>query len=408
MKKAATILIIDDNKIVRSTLEESLKLDYQIEFATDGSKGLEKALSLKPDLILLDVEMPNLNGYEVCEQIKKHPELTYTPIIFLSSHTSIEQKLQGYDAGGDDYVLKSGHTEELQAKVKLLLKKKYLKHQIKSEAKEAELVAIEALASSSELGQAMRFIEKSFAIGSISTLAEQLFRMLENFQLSGCILVKFENEDHFFSSNGQTKPLETDLISLLSTKDRIFDFKSRTQFNFSKTNLLIKNMPIDDPIRNGRIKDLIPAILSSLDEKVLALESEQSLIAQTSELMDSFNLINHTLEQLASSLKSTQEQSVQILSGMMHTLEDALLGMGLNEAQEAYIIKFIDDAVNETLDLTDTRDELESSFSTITSSIEQVLSKQKQSMLKISQVRKKSEDNLDNSGDIEDDDIELF
>lgn len=102
-----TILIVDDEPVNIKILVELLRSDYQIRVANNGEKALEIALSKdRPDLILLDIMMPGIDGYEVCRFIKNNPETQDIPIIFLTAKSHVEDEQKGFNSGAVDYIAK--------------------------------------------------------------------------------------------------------------------------------------------------------------------------------------------------------------------------------------------------------------------------------------------------------------
>ena len=119
---AEKILIIDDDvdtlKLVGLMLERQ---GYEIAVATNGSVGISKARVDFPDLILLDVMMPDLDGFEVTRRLKADPTLAHIPIIMFTAKTMVDDKVAGFEAGVDDYLTKPTHPAELAAHVKAVL-----------------------------------------------------------------------------------------------------------------------------------------------------------------------------------------------------------------------------------------------------------------------------------------------
>ncbi len=118
------ILIVDDNLTNVDILEEMLEDSYQLATSTSGEEALDAAEGFEPDLVLLDVMMPGIDGYEVCRQLRAHPTLQYAKIIMVSAKALLTERMQGYDAGADDYVTKPFNREELLAKVQVYLRLK--------------------------------------------------------------------------------------------------------------------------------------------------------------------------------------------------------------------------------------------------------------------------------------------
>ena len=116
------ILIIDDDldtlRLVGLMLQRQ---GYQISAATNGQQGLEKAFDEDPDLILLDVMMPDMDGYEVTRRLRQNPSTLETPILMFTAKTQLDDKVTGFEVGANDYLTKPTHPSELQARVKTLL-----------------------------------------------------------------------------------------------------------------------------------------------------------------------------------------------------------------------------------------------------------------------------------------------
>jgi len=119
---AEKILIVDDDldtlRLVGLMLQRQ---GYQISAATNGQQGLEKAIEETPDLILLDVMMPDMDGYEVTRRLRQNPSTISTPILMFTAKAQMDDKLVGFEVGADDYLTKPTHPSELQSRVRTLL-----------------------------------------------------------------------------------------------------------------------------------------------------------------------------------------------------------------------------------------------------------------------------------------------
>jgi DNA-binding response OmpR family regulator len=119
----AKILVVDDTdtniKLLRALLKGA---GYEVVTATCGQEGLTAAATEHPDLILLDIMMPDLTGYEVCQRLRAAPETRQTPIVFLTALHEMEDHVKGMDVGGDDVLTKPINKLELLTRVKSLLR----------------------------------------------------------------------------------------------------------------------------------------------------------------------------------------------------------------------------------------------------------------------------------------------
>ncbi len=135
------VLLVDDAKPNLDILVEGLKSDYKVSLALNGEMALQAARRTPPDLVLLDIVMPGLDGYEVCRRLRQIPETAEVPIMFLSSLEDVRNKTHGFEAGANDYLTKPFEMLEVKARVRSLLKAKAyndaVKEQIASELRVA-------------------------------------------------------------------------------------------------------------------------------------------------------------------------------------------------------------------------------------------------------------------------------
>lgn len=117
-QESATILVVDDNPTNLSVISDHLmQSGYRVLMARDGTKALERAATVRPDLILLDVLMPGIDGYETCRRLKLHPELQLIPVIFMTALSDTADKVKAFSVGGVDYITKPFQQAEVLARV---------------------------------------------------------------------------------------------------------------------------------------------------------------------------------------------------------------------------------------------------------------------------------------------------
>jgi phosphoserine phosphatase RsbU/P len=118
------VLIVDDAKTNVDILVEALRNEYKLSVALDGAAALRSVEKSTPDLVLLDIVMPGLDGYEVCRRLRAHEPTREVPVMFLSSLEDVKNKAQGFEVGGNDYLTKPFEVLEIKARVRSLLKAK--------------------------------------------------------------------------------------------------------------------------------------------------------------------------------------------------------------------------------------------------------------------------------------------
>lgn len=123
------ILIVDDELDTLVPLKRTLETgDYQVIEASNGMEAIEKTRSEQPDLILLDLMMPGMDGIEVCKVLKEDPTTDDIPVIMLTAKGDIEDKIGGIETGADDYVTKPFDLGELKARIKMILRRSDVYH----------------------------------------------------------------------------------------------------------------------------------------------------------------------------------------------------------------------------------------------------------------------------------------
>jgi putative two-component system response regulator len=157
---SARIYVVDDDPHVLSMLENMLLINGNDVYSfSNGAAAVEAVVKNWPDLILLDISMPEMDGFQVCELLKQKPLIKDIPIIFLSGLNAYEDKIRGFHAGGVDYITKPFHFEEVQARVNNHLSLSALRHKLEyqrliekevSERLEAQQATIFALAKLAE------------------------------------------------------------------------------------------------------------------------------------------------------------------------------------------------------------------------------------------------------------------
>ncbi|MBI4601285.1 MAG: hybrid sensor histidine kinase/response regulator [Planctomycetes bacterium] len=143
MEADARILAVDDDPINASIIEEIFGGHCKLEVASSGEQAISSARGFRPDVVLLDIMMPGIDGYEVCRRIRADAALRHTKIILVSAKALVAERLRGYEAGADDYVTKPFDEDELKAKVEVYLRLKRVEEVDQLKTETLELVSHE-------------------------------------------------------------------------------------------------------------------------------------------------------------------------------------------------------------------------------------------------------------------------
>ena len=399
------ILLIDDDKLIHKIVRRSIEPSgFDLSLAFDGKEGFAKAIEFVPDVILLDVEMPGDNGYTVCSQLRDHPITEHIPVVFLSSHASINERLQGYEVGADDYLTKPFEAENLVARLKVLSKYRRDRLELQAQYQVAQNTAMIAMTGTSEFALAVQYMEKILGYQTVDETLNGLLDVIDRLYLDAIVLLNSDNQQQWFSTNGTISPLEKELVLTASDK-RFLDFGCRTLVRFEPMFMLVRNMPIEDMDRYGRVKDLMPVLLSATESKLHSIETQMSLVSQSSDLKQSFSFIRRNLFNLAKNMVEKRNLSRMIGDRVIEKLTMDMISMGLEDDQEAALLSLIEDSFYELVDEMDAGPILKDSLSFIVQNLQTTVTQHEKLLEAFENTQKRQ---VEDETEEDDGNVELF
>jgi DNA-binding response OmpR family regulator len=273
MEKDYTVFVVDDDKTTRLLLETMLGKKYSVEAFVSAESCLDRLEHKHPNLFLLDVGLPGMDGYDLCRNIKGVPEIMGIPVVFISGHDDLEAVMAGYDAGGEDYIVKPFDIAGLLRKIENLRRIEQDKKALLNQAKDSDELATLVLANLDEYAVLIKFLRSLNECNNTQETVDALLRSLAAFRLEGAVQVRLRNFEKTFSKAGENWPLEIAVMNHIRTLDRIFEFRTRCAYNFEHITVLVTNMPVADADLCGRIRDHLAIAAEAAEAKLMALQT---------------------------------------------------------------------------------------------------------------------------------------
>lgn len=353
MKENFTVFAVDDDPLVLDVIHGVLDPVFGIETFTSSEACLSRLESGRPDLFLLDVRMPGMDGYALCRRLKDDPAFAATPVTFISSKDTIQARLEGYDAGGDDFIVKPFVAEELVRKVKVAQQIVASTHRYRQQLDDSEMLSSLILANMDEYALLVRFLRELVGMGSEEAVALGVLDLARRFNLDAVVQVRGPGTTLTQGTRERNLPLEESIIAHVRSLDRIFEFGNRSVHNFERITLLISNMPVHDPDTCGRLRDHLCIAMESAEGRLRALETEAANRRNERGLHGALRRIQAITRDLAEAHLRDSVASSDLIFRLEQGLSKSYVRLGLTEEQERDLGETISGFVQELLHLQD-------------------------------------------------------
>ncbi|WP_455376539.1 response regulator [Kaarinaea lacus] len=347
------VLVVDDEPFNLEIMQEILEEEYEVSYVKSGQECMDLVGTLMPDVILLDVNMPGMSGYEVCQQIKENTKTTNIPVTFVSALDTLAERLAGYEVGGDDYICKPFEASELLSKVTIAVKYKKEKESLRIDAERAMEKARSAMRGTDDSGVLVDFLRESLACDNIEKLADLTLYTIGTMGLRSSVQIRNGDDVVHKSSDGSVNQLERTVVKKMSKEDRMVDLGIRTVFNQNHVSVLVKNMTFDDDSTRQNVKNKLSFIAEALEMRILAFMQLSSGVSTGSvaNVSEEFRTKSIELQNMVAKIEKTlsdlSPKYLNILANLSYNLETAFSSLALTEQQEQAILSVVDDAVSE-------------------------------------------------------------
>lgn len=361
------IMIVDDSPELIHMLLEDLQKDFIVSAALSANEALQLlAENQLPDIVLLDVNMPGINGYEACEQIKNDPLLAEVDVVFLSSNNSTEEIARGLAVGGADYLVKPYDPVVLRTKLAHLQQLRERRLQWRADVKSANELAMNVINETGALGIVIHCMRASLTVESPQALMDSLLEALRNYGLNAIVYWRAGELLDCNATGEIGSMLELELIERLhGSAQRFHEIGDNLMIVKEHCVLLIKNMPADEQ-RRGSLMDNLLIILEGTNAKLNAFVGQRELLEAKQRLVDDIIMgLAPALDEVRLRQMNHKEQIISLIADVGVEVEKAFFSMGLTEAQETEILMILNRQLNWLVDQLDEGMQVDTSFTSL-------------------------------------------
>ena len=368
------ILVVDDDPVVTGMLGMSLAdAGHTVSESNSGEDALAELARLAdsdhaalPDVVLLDIEMGHgIDGYEICRRLRSSAATRDLPVIFLSSHDGLDDRLRAYDAGGSDFMAKPFDTAEVLRKAGLAIRHTRRQLLADADSRSSSDTAMTAVTSLGESGVTLKFSRGALGCSTLRALATLALQSLGAFGINCHVQLRTPGETLTLTPEGPASPLEESVIEKLKDMERIFGFGSRLIINYDSVSLLLTNMPVADEALCGRIRDEASVIAETAELAVANINLRTDAVTRANELRELASASSLAIEELRGNYRELQGATRVEFETMASSIESMYVHLGLTNRQEFTISDTVRGAIDRVLTLFENSSELDQNFASI-------------------------------------------
>jgi len=345
MSERQRIAIVEDNRPQRVLLSKLLSADYDILEFPSGEEFL--LASPVVDAILLDIDMPGIDGYETCRRMRQQAQYEDTPVIFVSAHDTPEERVAAYEAGGDHFLTKPIAASELKIKIESVLAHSAEFHNLRAQSSMAQQMAFTAISGMGDLGVIIEFQRRAASCKDYNSLIHYVVEALSAWNLRGMVQIRGKNSTINLGTDAVISPLQASVMETMRDMGRIFEMKSRAVVNYTHVSILIQNLPTEDTDKLGRLRDNLTLLGEAADICIANMDTSNLRKQQISYLGNTVAELTNMMQQAAvrdaKNRNAIQKQSMEMLDGLLLAFNN----LGLTSIQSEYIGNLLHDGIDE-------------------------------------------------------------
>jgi len=345
-----TVLVVDDVATTRALHRGLLARQFDVLTASSGAEALETCRRHRPDLVLLDISMPGMDGVEACRRLREWSDV---PVIFATSYETLEDQMRAYDAGGNDIIVKPVKQQILLRKVGLAIRQHQSANALIAEKKTLHEMAMQFLSSVGQSGTLLNFMRSSVACRSHEQLANKLYEAVSELGLECSVMLRHARGSTCASGGGEASPIERRILEQTATLGRLFQFKRRLAVNYDHVSIVVANMPDGEEQADeaGRIRDNM-AILAEITEALCEnVDMRRESAQRTEQLQVAWGGTVVAVESLRGNYLKMLGDTRVLLHELVSKVERGFHWLGASEPREVELSEQLNQSIQSILGL---------------------------------------------------------
>ena len=335
------VYVVDDNSVMQTLFPAMLEGACEVEMFGSSEACLARLAERTPDMFLLDVGLPGMDGYELCRRIRADEATRDIPVTFISARDEEEDLLAGYEAGGDDFIVKPVNKGELLHKVKVAQRLRRETQQLRDQASDSEMLASLVMSNMDEYAVVVQFIRRVTDAITVEQVADAAQACLKGLSLVGVVQVRLAGQTLTVSPDGRDRPLEVSVMNNVVGMGRLFEFKKRAVFNFPSISLMVNEMPVQEPELCGRIRDHLMIAAEIAQARLDAIDTSEQNRRSQEGVMAGLQRIGQIIQTLDQREQHARVEASAIMFQLQEDLARAFVTVGLTDQQEDTIDSII-------------------------------------------------------------------
>ena len=357
-----TLYIVESADAIRQTLVDYFGQVCATEGFATARECLDRVAVTAPDAFVLALDLPDIDGFALCQALRELPACQNTPILFYSNHGDLDTHLAGYDAGGDDFVNKTVPVQELRQRIEVLVKAREESRFLHRQMEDSDTLTSLVLANLDEYAVLVKFLRTLNGCETYSQIAESIHGMLASYHLDGVVQFRLPGFELTIGQDCSVRPLESSILNQVRDLGAIAEYKSRAAFNYKTISVLVFNMPLHDPELCGRLRDHLAISVETADSRVQSITIHNDNVETKSEIAEVLGELGRTIESFRKRYEAAYRQGEGMGAQVLAELDSEFANLGMREVQEDSIKGMVRKHTDELMAVFDFSSETESVF----------------------------------------------